>query len=724
MKVVVRSTNERSVAEQTTTSLRHWRINSQSIREITSLRIPWVPIMANLHCCLCTWIRPARLVATWLAAVCMVVFCSAGSAATPLVVAELDSQRQIAEADAELASAEYDLAMWQLTQLQALHRDGHASWQDVARQEVTTKSLVADVQASQQCLQAVLEWNDRLTKPHVGRSRPSSEYVQLYLPGSARLVASLPVEIASPELARRHLENLRAEHHSLSEIDLSSLETAIMKAKKAVELYGHSNEDASLLDQAKIRLRLADAAFASAMARKESASIIEMRMALIGKSLDKYQSNLGEPSPNFARAGTRFVDATSDRELARLAERIAIGESTASERITWLKHQHESALDRVDALQALAAFSHFDPNELEQAKQQKSDLELAIGRAQELLTVKQQIASNYVQKSELQSKKNAGQTESPVLEDACFTGASEVRHAFQLQQLKFQTAAELAGVQAQRDYLVERLRRVERIDEHARPPKELDHLRHKVQGVKQQLAIVDRDLALLDSEQQRFYHQVKSQQGQQYQLVQSDDGGFISRERFEVGAGLITLVSFAAQGELFPELPGMFPYIESTSVLDCLALLSMQAPGAMTEFNSLFGWQPGYDFGRPSLRSSWNAPCTFNGLRLATDGITYPRDLFCYVPSSLWGERSDPWWAPNYLPGPPASCGFRTFDPYQRYPFGSCGQSIFSYRVGSPTRASFPYRSSYLYRTAFPVRSNLYSYPYARPLGFVGSCFD
>ena len=688
-----------------------------------SLRIPWVPIMANLHCCSCTRIRPARLVATWFAAVCMVISCSASFASTPLVVAELDSQRQIADANAARASAEYELAVWQLTQLQALRSDGHASWQDVARQEVTTKSLAADLQASQQYRQAVLEWHDRLTKSHVGHSRPSSEYVQLYLPDSARLVASLPVEIASPELSRRHLENLRAEHQSLSEIDLSSLETAIMKAKTAVELYGHSNKDANLLDQAKIRLRLADAAFASAKARKESAAIIEMRMALIGKSLDKYQSNHGEPSPALARVGTRFVDATSDLELARLAERIAIDESTASERISWLKHQHESALAQVDALQELAEYSHFDPNELEQAKQQKSDLELAIGRAHELLAVKQQIASNYVRKSELQSKNNVKQAELLALDDACFTGASEVRHWLQLQQLKFQTAAKLAAIKAQRDYLVERLRRVERIDEHARPPKELDHLRHKVQGVKQQLAMLNRDLALLDSEQQRFYHQVKSQQGQQYQLVQSGDGRFISRERLEVGAGLIAVVSFVGQGELFPERPGMYPYIESTSVLDCLSRLSIQAPGAMTEFDSLVGWQSGQDFGRPGVRSSWNAPCAFNGLRLATDGITYAQDLLCYVPFSLWGVRPDPWWAPNYL-GSAASCGFRSFDPYQRYPFGYCGRSIFSYRVGSPTRASFPYRSSYLYRTAFPVRSNLYTYPYARPSLFVDSCFD
>jgi hypothetical protein len=496
-----------------------------------------------------------------------------------------------------------------------------------------------------------------------------------------------------------------------------------MKTKKAVELYGDSNKDANLLDQAKIRVRLADADFASAKARKESAAIIEMRMALIGKSLDKYQSNHGEPSPALARVGTRFVDATSDRELARLVGAMSIDESTASERIAWLKHQYEAALDRIDALQELAEYSHADPNELEQSKQLKSDLELKIGRAQELLAVKQQIAGDFQRKSELLPTNNVRQAESLALDNAWFAGANEARHCLQLQQLKLETAASLTAIKAERDYLVERLKRVERIDEQARPPKELEHSRHKVQGVEQQLAMVDRDLALLNSEQQRFYHQVKSQQGQQYRLVQADQGKFFSREQFEVAAGLIAVVGFVGEGELFHEMPSLYPYIESTTVFDCMSQLSIQAAGATEEFDSLLSWRPGNDLLRQGAQSSWNTR-TSSGLRLATDGFSYAKDLFCYRPYEFWQVRGDQRWAAYDYFRPAATRGFRSFDPYDRYPFGSCGRSIFAYRVGSPTRASFPYRNSYLYRTAFPTRSILYSYPYARPSVLAGSCFD
>lgn len=287
-----------------------------------------------------------------------------------------------------------------------------------------------------------------------------------------------------------------------------------------------------------------------------------------------------------------------------------------------------------------------------------------------------------------------------------------------------QTAASLAAIKAERDYLVERLKRVEQIDEQARPPKELDHLCHKVQGVEQQIVVVDRELALLDSEQQRFYHQVKSQQGGQYQLVLAGHGGFISRAQFEVGAGLIAVIGFVGQGELFPERPSMYPYIESTTVLDCMSQLSIQALGARTELGSPSGWRSGYHFLRRNAQSSWDTPRTMSGLRLATVGISYAKDLFCYRPYGLWQVRPDRRWAPFNYSQPASTCGFQSFDPYDSYPFGSCGRSIFSYRVGGPTRSSFPYRSSYLYRTAFPTRSNLYSYPYARPSVLAGSCFD
>ncbi len=253
-----------------------------------------------------------RLITIPFAALQVALFCSTNFAATPLVVAELDAKREIAEADTARADAEHDLAVWQLTQLQALHSRGHASWQEVAQQEVTAKSLAAAAQASQQYLETVLKWQARLAKPDVRHSPQESECIQLYLPRSARLVASISIEVASPELSKRHLENLREEHQALSEIELSPLETAITKAKTAVDVYGRSTKDADRLSRAKIRLRFANAAYENARARKESATIIARRMALIRNSLDEQRSTRDEPSPTLREwvLGSSMVQVT------------------------------------------------------------------------------------------------------------------------------------------------------------------------------------------------------------------------------------------------------------------------------------------------------------------------------------------------------------------------------------------------------------------------------
>ncbi len=666
----------------------------------------------------------SRFVANCSAALLVILISTVSFAAEPLVVAELRASRKIAVAEASKSDAEHELAAWKLRQLRELREAGHASWQEVAQQEVMVHSLSAAAEAAQQYVHAVAEWQSRIAKLLL-RNRPQeAESIQLFLPGSNRLVASIPTEFASRELAKRHLENLRSEHQSVSDIDLSSLETAITKAEKALQIYGAAERNASRCQRAAIELRIAQAAYQSAQARQASAKIIARRMSLV-RELPNQQPAEPEPSSEaLAEIGTRFVDATSDRELALLVNQIAIGETSTSAQIERLKQKHTVITDRIDALKQLSEHARFNPTELAQAKQRRSDLESQIQVAQGILEVKQRLAERYQQKSRPQASERLSRAEPLALDDPCFSDANTVRHLLTLLKLKLQTAADQAVIKAELDYLVQRLQRVEQIPEAARPPQELNQLDQKVKGVREQLAMVARDLTLLDREQQRFCRQVKAQQGQQYQLVQAGHGQFIGRQQFELAASLIGSIGMVEAETLFPELSAMYPYLESPTVLDCLSELSIEVPGPTTQIDKLTRWGSSHDrlrLGTPSLLQGPDRCCDSI---LIADRTVFARDLFCYWPCGLWRVRPDQlWYRYDYLPWA-SNCGLGYLACYDRWPLGPSGQNIFSYRFGAPTRCSFPYRSSYLYRTAFPLRSNLYSYPYARPAGLVSSCYD
>ena len=68
------------------------------------------------------------------------------------------------------------------------------------------------------------------------------------------------------------------------------------------------------------------------------------------------------------------------------------------------------------------------------------------------------------------------------------------------------------------------MKRIARIPQRLRAPKELDHIRHKVRGAQLQLEVVGSQIAALEQEQKRFERQLRSQRGERYQLVQVDNG--------------------------------------------------------------------------------------------------------------------------------------------------------------------------------------------------------
>ena len=181
---------------------------------------------------------------------------------------------------------------------------------------------------------------------------------------------------------------------------------------------------------------------------------------------------------------------------------------TTSEQIALFKLQRDALEDRIEALQKLVQHFPTDREELDLAIEQKTVLQSQIRHAEDALELQQQLARDYEQTLPVLPSTDAEPAASVTLDNAWLADANVVRHALQMQQLELHEAANRAAIQAQRDYLIERLARVQRMPESARQPKELDHLRHKVQEVEQQLAMVDRKLLLLGCEQQRFPRQV------------------------------------------------------------------------------------------------------------------------------------------------------------------------------------------------------------------------
>ncbi len=260
--------------------------------------------------------------------------CLTCPAAEPLAVAQLEAMQSIAAAEADLASAESELAAWRLAQLRTLQSRGHASWQEVSEQGVAVEAAIAEADASSRYLDVVLECQSRLAKVDLEATNRDVECVQLFSPDSPRMVACVPAERASRELLVRHLECLRLERDTRRNLDRAKHEAAIERARRVVAIEASVENSSHRLQQARLRLRLAEAKHAWVVARGEEAKVIGRRMARIHASLDR-RTDLDQQSPTaFAVIGTRFVDATVDDQLGRLVEMMADEETVDIQRET------------------------------------------------------------------------------------------------------------------------------------------------------------------------------------------------------------------------------------------------------------------------------------------------------------------------------------------------------------------------------------------------------
>ncbi|NNE01459.1 MAG: hypothetical protein HKN47_29450, partial [Pirellulaceae bacterium] len=619
-----------------------------------------------------------------------------------------------------------------LTRLIQLQANGHASWQEVAQQQVSVTSLAARSRAAQQYLRAVVDCQERLASVAGDQDIPDYECVRLYMPRTTRLVGWMPTEVASAELAKQHLESLARELQTTKALDLSALQTGVDAAQQSVEVLQRSAQDTDLLERAKIRLRLAVANYESAKARKAAASALVRRMVLTRDSLRAHRNDRptdqqigpNRDSQSIAQVGTRFVDASGDRKLSSLVNSMAVNQSVLGQRFSWLSHRQQAATETVDVLKRLLQNKHANQDELNLALHRQRELETQIQQIRETIGQQHKIAEFYL--SDAETSPITGVLESSADESGQFSvDPNVVRHRLEMIRRTLEAIASRSAVEAVHEYLAEKMKRIARIPRRLRAPKELDHIRHKVRGAQLQLEMIGSEIAAMEQEQKRFERQLRSQRGEQYQLVQVDNGEFISRQHFELAQIWIAAVGFVGQVDCCGHWPGMHPYIESSLLFDCSSELLVDLyPSIPSVFQHLDRGSEDALLTRTQFSSLWHTPDAICRLGLASDWLNRrQRDPRCYTSYRPWHYDLRYRWEPRaYLAVPDfqryrfRSCyPYAYRDLYAGSPSGYWRWSVLSYQVGGPPRSTFPYRSSYLFWSAFPTRSILYANPYARP---------
>lgn len=552
-------------------------------------------------------------------------------AETPLVLAELAANRAIADADLARAQAEQDLAQWKLDQLEMLRSRGHASWQEIAEQRVVVKKQAALTRAAEQYLAAVIKWQAGAADARLQRPIIDTESIRLYLPGSIRLVGWVPAEQASNTLVSRQLQQLIAEHEQHSNIDLLSMASAVEQAEHAVEVYSRL-ANTHHMQRANIKHRLAKAECDLAHARKEKGTIFARRIALLRRL-----SPSSESSSSIAQIGTTFVDFSDDRELARLVRTMAVEESTSVEFVAWRKQQRHAVSSRIEKLEDLLHYEAANPLELEQARAQIAMIDESINQSTSWLRMHQQIADEYDTPNS-NTVANEVVPLRPSVNTDGIPDATLVRHLLEQKWLSLQTEADCTAFKAQRDYLAERHTRLERIEPSSRQPHELDHLRAEMQATSHLIEHLDRRIALLGSEHDRFLCQWKSQREDDYQFVQAGDDNFFSSEEVSAGKAFLAAVGFVG---VLPKNAAAHAYLESPAILACLPdLVDRQQHSNLGHAG--IGVSASYDSLRRRTHSGiGNAANDSSRLRREAMGLTYAIGLSRYAPFDLRQWNSD-----------------------------------------------------------------------------------
>jgi hypothetical protein len=528
------------------------------------------------------------------------------------------------------------------------------------------------------------------------------------MPGTARMIAWIPLASANEPLIKGHLKALEGEHLALSQIDLSPLQEAVVKAQQAIEVYGRSGDDADLLERSKLQCQSATAACAAAKARRQAAKIIARRLVRIRELLAADTASEATRSTDIARPGTRFVAAGGDGLLTGLVREMMLAPSGTSSELAYLNHQRRGTLRQLDSLLKLSGSSARVAAEMKRVKQQQASLEAEIARARQTLALQQEVADLYQQGLTAAADKQ-DQLGNSDLHQAALLDAAVVRHCLNLERLKLQARAVREGLQAEQDYLIELEKRLTSVAEQARRPGELGLLRDRIAGVALRLTGADREQQLLQMEGQRFRRQVALQSQDRYQLVQLGNGLLIERSSFELRRGLLATIGFIGDTQLYYKTPTAHSYIESRAVMECYRRLSFQAPVSRWDILARIGSS---HLDCPSAQIGfhvWTRPDVGSCLSLDRDAIGIDEHRLSFAPYGLRRLHLELRSIPYDYRGTSVTCGFRSYYPYGNLAFGLSRPNRYSHRNRFPPTDNLPFRRVFEERRTLPTRNSISS---------------
>lgn len=563
--------------------------------------------------------------------------------APSLVEQEVAVSQSIGEAEVAKAEADYQLAAWKLEQLSKLRERGHASWQEVAQQQSKVVSLKAGYEATVEHLAFVKQVRSQIDSFAAKHSPQDSEAIRLFIPGSARLVGWLPAKQTSVGLLARQLQNLQAELAEIESIDPSSVADTASKSKQhftKLQSANHPNH-AHLVSRAKVEMDRDVAALQLANAHLASAKVLKRRIALLESEIAKRDEDAAN-TETIALYGTPLVAASNNQQLASLTWQIAQLEANATKPLELLRQLESNQQDRVAAFEKLSKHRSANPNELKQAREQLADLQAAIDQQQQIMEEQKKLASLHhernpgAQPNANQRSKNSTDAFEEV-DEKLIVDATAVRHLLELHRKLASIKAARKSAKADLSYLEERSSRISAIDAQHRSPNELANAQEKVSLATGRIESIEATIALLNHETQRFVAQCKAQHDGNFQLVQVADGGFVNRSDLAQQEAILSSVALLRSGV---NRFGYCGYLESSSISQYYSSLATNVrprASAMEVADMMANGEFGNSSYRAGARSSVfrTLPKT-GGLRLATDGITYPSDLFNYIPSDLW----------------------------------------------------------------------------------------
>lgn len=412
-------------------------------------------------------------------------------------------------------TARVQLESWQHQQLAGMKSRGHASWDEVARQQSLTEQLHAGLQSEQDYGGYLEAMNRRFVsiQPSVARERVTrTTAIKLAMPGSVRLTAWLPVD----QLPVEYQASLLHEFDAPTDDELRNAEQRFGQLQRRVN---HLHQNPIVPANRTVAERLS---FEHAVARTQLELLRQQARvsAFERQRLDAVMSRK-HPQPAANRPTLkRFIDHQRSRALANVTHRVAAAEAESTSRIRLAKIRLMRAERTADSLQR----ANMPPQQLADAQ---AAVTVASDELQTATSEHEKLKHSYrlLANSDLDSidalPDDFGAAEVPV---QLLADSEALGHLLLLRQRRLREMARSKAAQVEVDRLSEKLQRLDAIASHSvRLQNEREDIRLKMQEFEAEANVANDQTVALGLEEQRFALQMQ-QQYVEAELVTSSMG--------------------------------------------------------------------------------------------------------------------------------------------------------------------------------------------------------